>query len=168
MRRGYDNILILETLFGKEVMEEAPHELEDKVDNWVGRFSLWGSLLLSTLIVVGYCIANPPDSEAKQRERTFYRENGMEVMTFIKLPREEMEAFAERQRHPFYRTYVRASENQKLETNALIHNSTDYRPAQYWFNAVFLWFICFTTIWFFGLMTQGVINLVRQSPDVIK
>jgi len=147
-------------------MEEAPHELEDKVDNWVGRFSLWGSLLLSTLITVIYCMANPPDSEEVQRMRIFFRENGMEVTTFIKLPREEMEAFAERQRHPFYRTYVRASENQKLETNALIHNSIDYRPAQYWFNAVFLWFICFTTIWFFGLMTQGVINLVRQRPDL--
>jgi len=28
-----------------------------------------------------------------------------------------------------------------------------------------LWFICFTTIWFFGLMTQGVVNLVRQRPE---
>jgi hypothetical protein len=85
-----------------------------------------------------------------------------------KLPREEMEAFAERQRHPFYRSYVKASENEKADINTQIHNSIDYRPAQYWFNAVFLWFICFTTIWFFGLMTQGVINLVRQKPDLIK
>ncbi len=68
--------------------------------------------------------------------------------------------------HPFYKTYVRASENEKEEINTQIHNSVDYRPAQYWFNAVFLWFICFTTIWFFGLMTQGVINLVRQKPDL--
>ena len=147
-------------------MEEAPHELEDKFDNWVGRFSLWGSLLLSTLATVIYCVANPPDSEEVQRMRIFFRESGMEVTTFIKLPREEMAEFAARQTHPFYKTYVRASENEKEEINTQIHNSIDYRPAQYWFNAVFLWFICFTTIWFFGLMTQGVINLVRQKPDL--
>ncbi len=147
-------------------MEETPHELEDKFDNWVGRFSLWGSILLSTLVTVIYCVANPPDSEEVQRMRIFFRESGMEVTTFIKLPREEMEAFAARQTHPFYKTYVRASENEKKEINAQIHNSIDYRPAQYWINAVFLWFICFTTIWFLGLMTQGVINLVRQKPDL--
>jgi hypothetical protein len=150
----------------KGIMEEAPQELEDKFDNWVGRFSLWGSILLSTLATVIYCVANPPDSEEVQRMRIFFRENGMEVTTFIKLPREEMEAFAARQTHPFYKTYVRASENEKEEINVQIHNSIDYRPAQYWFNAVFLWFICFTTIWFLGLMTQGVINLVRQKPDL--
>lgn len=147
-------------------MEEAPHELEDKVDNWVGRFSLWGSLLLSTLVTVIYCMANPPDSEEVQRMRIFFRENGMEVTTFIKLPREEMAIFAARQTHPFYKTYLRASENEKEEINTQIHNSVDYRPAQYWFNAIFLWFIFFTTIWFLGLMTQGVINLVRQRPDL--
>ncbi len=69
-------------------MEEAPHELEDTVDNWVGRFSLWGSILLSTLITVGYCLGNPPDSEEVQRERIFFRENVMEVTKFIKLPPE--------------------------------------------------------------------------------
>ncbi len=147
-------------------MEETPHELEDKFDNWVGRFSLWGSLLLSTLATAIYCVANPPDSEEVQRMRIVFRENGMEVTTFIKLPREEMEAFAARQTHPFYKTYVRALENEKKEINTQIHNSIDYRPAQYWFNAVFLWFICFTTIWFLGLMIQGVVNLVRQNSDI--
>ena len=149
-------------------MEEAPHELEDKVDNWVGRFSLWGSIVLSTLATVIYCMGNPPDSEEVQRMRIFFRENAMEVSTFIKLPREEMESFASQKKHPFYRTYLRASENEKEEINTQIHNSVDYRPAQYWFNAVFLWFICFTTIWFLGLMTQGVVNLVRQRPDLTK
>ena len=147
-------------------MEETPYELEDTVDNWVGRFSLWGSILLSTLFVVGYCLTYPPDSEEVQRMRIFFRENAMEVTTFIRLPREEMVKFAARQTHPFYKTYLRASENEKEEINTQIHNSVDYRPAQYWFNAVFLWFICFTTIWFLGLMTQGVINLVRQRPDL--
>jgi hypothetical protein len=149
-------------------MEETPYELEDKLDNWVGRFSLWGSLVLSTLATVIYCMGDPPDSEEVQRMRIFFRENAMEVTTFIKLPREERAQFAAQQTHPFYRTYLRASENEKEEINTQIHNSVDYRPAQYWFNAVFLWFICFTTIWFFGLMTQGVINLVRQRPDLIK
>ena len=150
----------------KGIMEETPHELEDKIDNWVGRFSLWGSILLSILATVIYCVANPPDSEEVQRMRIFFRESGMEVTTFIKLPREEMAEFAARQTHPFYKTYVRASENEKKEINTQIHNSIDYRPAQYWFNAVFLWFICFTTIWFLGLMAQGVVNLVRQKPDL--
>ena len=147
-------------------MEEAPHELEDKIDNWIGRFSLWGSILLSTLATVIYCIGNPPDSEEVQRMRIFFRENVMEVTTFIKLPRDEMARFAARQTHPFYASYLRASENEKKEINAQIHNSIDYRPAQYWFNVIFLWLIFFTTAWFLGLMTQGVINLVRQRPDL--
>ncbi len=146
-------------------MEETPHELEDTVDNWVGRFSLWGSILLSTLATLIYCFGNPPDSEEVQRMRIFFRENGMEVTMFIKLRPEEMEGFAARQTHPFYKSYLRASENEKREINAQIHNSIVYRPAQYWFNTVFLWFICFTTVWFLGLMTQGVVNLVRQKPD---
>jgi len=146
-------------------MEETPHELGDTVDNWVGRFSLWGSILLSTLATVIYCLGNPPDSEEVQRMRIFFRENGMEVTMFIKLRPEEMEGFAAQQTHPFYKSYLRASENEKREINAQIHNSIDYRPAQYWFNTVFLWFICFTTVWFLGLMAQGVVNLVRQKPD---
>ena len=147
-------------------MEEKPHELGDTVDNWVGRFSLWGSLLLSTLIAVGYCLANPPDSEEVQRERIFFRENVMEVTKFIKLPPEEMEAFAVQKKHPFYKLYLRVSVNEKLKINALIHNSVDYRPAQYWINTVFLWFMCFATVWFLGLIAQGVVNLVRQKPNL--
>ena len=146
-------------------MEEQPHELEDKIDNWVGRFSLWGSFFLATLATVVYCLSNPPDSEEVQKMRIFFRENVMEVTQFIKLPPEEMERFAAGKSHPFYRTYLRASENEKKEINAQIHNSIDYRPAQYWFSAVFLWFMFFTTFWFLGLMAQGVVNLVRQKPD---
>ena len=145
------------------IMEEAPQELEDKVDNWVGRFSLWGSILLSTLATVIYCMGNPPDSEEVQRMRIFFRESGMEVSQFIKMPPEEMEQFAARQTHPFYKSYMRASENEKKEINAQIHNSVDYRPAQYWVGIVFLWFIFFSTVWFLGLMGQGVVNLVRQK-----
>ncbi|MDH5762604.1 MAG: hypothetical protein OEZ51_06470 [Nitrospinota bacterium] len=147
-------------------MEESPHELEDKIDSWVGRFSLWGSILLSTLATVIYCMGNPPDSEEVQRMRIFFRENVAEVSQFIKLPPEEMKKFAVGKRHPFYKSYLRASENEKKDINAQIHNSVDYRPTQYWFNAVFLWFICFTTIWFMGLMAQGVVNLVRQKPNL--
>lgn len=146
-------------------MEEQPHELEDKVDNWIGRFSLWGSVLLSVLITVGYCVTNPPESEKVQRMRTFFRVSGMDVTTFIKLPPKEMEQFAARKTHPFYKTYLRASVNEQEEINAQIHNSIDYRPAQYWFNVAFLWCIVFTTLWFFGLMAQGVVNLVRQNSD---
>jgi hypothetical protein len=61
---------------------------------------------------------------------------------------------------------LRASENEKREINAQIHNSVDYRPAQYWFNTVFLWFMCFATVWFLGLIAQGVVNLVRQKPGL--
>lgn len=147
-------------------MENAPVELEDSVDNWVARFSLWGSILLSTLFTVGYYFYNPPDSEEVQRMRIFFRDNVMEVTKFIKLRPEEMEAFAARKKHPFYRSYLRASTNEKLKINAQIHNSIDYRPAQYWIGMVFLWFIFFTTVWFLGLMGQGVVNLVRQRPEL--
>ena len=150
----------------KGIMEETPHELDDTVDHWVGRFSLWGAILLSTLITVGYCLANPPDSEEVQRMRTFFRENVREVSQFIRLPLEEMEQFATRQTHPFYKSYLRASVNEKREINAQIHNSVDYRPAQYWFNTVFLWLMCFATVWFLGLIVQGVVNLVRQKPGL--
>ena len=147
-------------------MQDAPFELEDNVDNWVGRLSLWGALLLSTLLAVGYYYKVPPDSEAVQRERTFYRINRMEVTTFIKLPPDEMVAFASRKKHPFYKTYIKASTNQKLETNALIHNSIDYQPTQYWMGLVFGWLIGFLAFWFLGLMGQGVVNLVRQRPEL--
>ncbi len=144
-------------------MEEAPQELEDKVDNWVGRFSLWGSILLATLITVGYCYQNPPDSEEVQRMRIFFRENGMEVSQFIKMSQEEKERFAAWQKHPFYKTYLQSSENEKKDINAQIHNSLDYRPAQYWVGIVFIWCVAFMTLWFLGLMAQGVVNLVRQK-----
>lgn len=147
-------------------MEEQPHELEDTIDNWVGRFSLWGSVLLSTVVTIGFCVVNPPDSDQVQKMRIFFREEAMAVNTFIKLPPEEMQRFAARQTHPFYKTYMRASENEKKVINAQIHNSIDYRPAQYWFNAVFLWFILFTTLWFLGLIFQGAVNLVRQNADL--
>ncbi|NIP99412.1 MAG: hypothetical protein GWM98_02510 [Nitrospinaceae bacterium] len=147
-------------------MEEAPHELGDSIDTWVGRLSLWISLLLATLATVIYCVQNPQDSEEVQRMRIFFRENGMAVTQFIKMPPEEMERFAANQEHPFFKTYIRASENEKKEINAQIHNSIDYRPAQYWFNVVFLWFIFFTTFWFLGLIGQGVVNLVRQNPSL--
>ena len=68
--------------------------------------------------------------------------------------------------HPFYKSYMKASEVEKQEINALIHVSTDYTPNQYWFNLVFLWTIFFTTFWFLGLMTQGVINLMRRNPII--
>lgn len=144
-------------------MEEAPHELDDKVDNWVGRFSLWGSILLATLITAGYCYNNPPDSEEVQRMRIFFRDNGMEVTQFIKMLPEEKERFAAWQKHPFYKTYLQASENEKKKINAQIHNSIDYRPTQYWVGVVFLWFIFFSFVWFLGLMVQGVVNLIRQK-----
>jgi len=127
------------------------------------RVSFWVSFVLATAVVVWYVQANPPDSPEVRNMRIFFKENIMEVMKFLALPREEKPAFAAKKKHPFYKNYLKASEVEKQEIKALVHISADYTPYQYWFNIVFLWTIFFTTFWFVGLMTEGAIILVRQS-----
>ncbi len=147
-------------------MEETTEEIDDTFDQWVGKFSLWGSVLLALLITGWYYQNTPPDTKEVQTMRLYFKENSATVITFIKMPHDEQVKFVAQQKHPFYKSYMKASELEKGEINALIHVSTDYTPNQYWFNLVFLWTIFFTTFWFLGLMTQGVINLMRRNPVV--
>ncbi len=147
-------------------MEEKTEEIDDTFDQWVGKASLWGSVLLALLVTGWYYQNTPPDTEDVQKMRLFFKANSATVITFIKMPHDEKVKFAAQQKHPFYKSYMKASELEKGEINALVHVSTDYTPNQYWFYLVFLWTIFFTTFWFLGLMTQGVINLMRRNPVV--
>ncbi len=123
-------------------------------------------LHVPTLVTVWYYHSNPPDSEEVRRMRLFFKENSATLITFIKMPHDEMQKFAAKEKHPFYKSYQKASEVEKQKIKALIHVSTDYTPNQYWFNMVFLRTIFFTTFWFFGLVIQGVVNLVRRRSIV--
>lgn len=144
-------------------MEETPYELDDKVDKMVGRVSLLISFLLATLGTVWYFQTHPPDSEELRRMRIFFRDNAIEVGEFMRMEYDEKEKYAEKAEHPFYKTYMKASENEKAKIRKIYHESIDYTPNQYWFNLVGLWLILFSTFWFIGLMVQGAVNLVRQK-----
>ena len=147
-------------------MEETTEEIDDTLDRWIGKVSLWGSVLLALLVIGWYYNSSPPDTAEVQKMRIFFKENSAEIITFIKMPYDEKKNYASQKRHPFYKSYMKASEMEKNKINALIHVSTDYTPNQYWFNLVFFWMIIFTTLWFLGLMGQAVINLVRRNPNV--
>ena len=151
-----------------ETMEQVPQELDDRVDKLVGKISLWGAVLLAALGTWMYYDNTPPDTEKMAQMRLFFKNNAIEVGDFLLLPIEEQEVAADQKKHPFYRTYLKASENKKGKIRKIYHESIDYTLYQYWFNLVALWFILFSTLWFFGLMAQGVVNLVRQqdpSPE---
>ena len=136
---------------------------DDKKEKLYRRISFWISIVLSTAAVIWYSSTTPPDSPEMQKMRLFFKNNIMEVSEFIKLSREERKEYAAKKKHPFYKSYAQAPDKERDKIAALIHVSTDYTPYQYWFNLVFLWGICFTTLWFVGLMSEGAIILVRQS-----
>ena len=147
-------------------MEETTEEIDDNFDQWVGKASLWGSVLLALLITGWYYQNTPPDTVEVQKMRLFFKHNSGTLITFIKMPPDEKIEFVARQRHPFYKSYMKATETEKEKINALVHVSTDYTLNQYWFNLIFLWLIAFTSLWFLGLMAQGVVNLVRHNPNL--
>ena len=136
---------------------------DEKKEDLSRRVSFWFSLVVSIALTCWYYTSNPPDTTEVRKMRTFFKENIMDVAKFIRLPYDELEAFAESKAHPFYKTYVKASQAEKEEIKALIHISRDYNPNQYWFNMVFLWVIVFTGLWFMGLMLEAVIILVRRD-----
>lgn len=148
----------------EEKTTEPPEDIqEEKKQKVSSRISLWVSIFLSTAAVVGYYLNNPPDSEEVRRMRMFFKENIIAVTQFINMPRNEQAQFAARQKHPFYKNYQKASEIERERLRALIHLSTDYTPNQYWVNIIFLWFICFTSVWFIGVMTEGALILMRRK-----
>ncbi len=144
-------------------MEQTPHEMDDHVDKLVGKISLWASVLLATLAGYWYYTEKPPDTEEMVKMRLFFKNKAIEVGEFLRLPIEKQEIEADQKKHPFYRSYMKESENRKGKIRKIYHESIDYTPYQYWFNLVGLWFIAFSTFWFVGLMAQGVVNLIRQQ-----
>ena len=136
---------------------------DEKKEKLYGKISIWMALVLSTIITVGYCVTYPPDSKAVQEMRMFFNKNGRTVSKFLHMTREERKAFAEKKRHPFYSSYLKASEVEKEEIKGLAHISFDYTRYQYWFNFVFIWTIGFASFWFIGVMTEGAIILMRKD-----
>jgi len=135
----------------------------DKNRKLMSRISFWISIIVSTAIVVWYVTTHPPDSKEVQKMRIFFKENSRDVSVFIALPRDEMKDYAEQKRHPFYKSFLEKSEADRDKIRAMIHISIDYTPYQYWFNMVFLWIIAFTTLWFFGLMTEGALVIMKKE-----
>lgn len=147
--------------------EEQPilQEIDDATEKLIRKISLWVSLLLTTAIVVWYYQGNPPDSPEVVKMRVFFKERNKVVGTFINMKKNEQIAFAYRSKHPFYKSYIKASTVEQERIRSLIHISTDYTPNQYWFNLFFLWVIFFTFFWFIGLMAEACIVLVRRNSE---
>ena len=148
-------------------MEEEPilEEIDDNTERWIRRISLWVSLLLTTAVVVWYYQENPPDSPEIVKMRMFFKERNMEVGAFINLDKNEQIAFAFKNKHPFYKRYIKVSTVEQERIRSLIHISRDYTPNQYWFNLFFMWVMCFTTFWFIGLMAEACIVIMRRNSE---
>ncbi|MGV7219927.1 MAG: hypothetical protein ACQ9MH_00220 [Nitrospinales bacterium] len=147
-------------------MESSKDVQDSKREKLYSRISFWLSLILATLAMVWYYERNPPDTEEVKKMRIFFKENIMEVTQFIKLNHEEMDVAAAMHKHPFYKTFVKASQTEQDRIRALIHISVDYNSNSYWFNLIFAWTVVFTTLWFLGAITEGIIVLVRQGKNV--
>jgi FtsH-binding integral membrane protein len=146
-----------------KMTENVETELEeDRKEKFLSRVFFWGSMALSLLSCLWYYQATPPDDPAMQRKRVFIAQHAAEILTFLRLPYEEQKEYAENTLHPFFKEFMNASEVEKLNIKALVHNSTDYKPNQYWVNMFFLWIIAFTTYWFLGLAAHAVIQLSER------
>jgi len=123
--------------------EEKPvlQEIEDKKEKWISRISLWVSVLLTTAIVIWYYQSNPPESPEVVRMRVFFKEKNRDVMKFISMDRNEQIAFAFKNKHPFYLSYIRKSTVEQEKIRSLVHVSTD------------------------GLMTEACIVLMRRETE---
>ena len=146
-------------------MEEEPilEEIEDSKEKWISRISLWVSLLLTTAVVIWYYQDNPPDSPEVVKMRMFFKERNQEVGKFINMKKNEQIAFAFKNKHPFYKRYIKLSTVEQERIRSLVHISTDYTPNQYWFNLFFMWVIFFTTFWFVGLMAEACIVIIAAT-----
>ena len=148
-------------------MEEEPilEEIDDNTERWIRRISLCVSLLLTTAVLVWYYQGNPPASPEVIKMRMFFKERNMEVGKFINLDKNEQIAFAYKNKHPFYKRYIKVSTVEQERIRSLIHISTDYTPNQYWFNLFFLSVMSFTTFWFIGLMIEACIVIMRRNSE---
>ena len=138
-------------------------EKEDKIEKVSSVISFWLAAVVSVIVVFAYYRSTPPDDPATQKMRLFFRDNIMEVAEFIKLPFDEQVAFAARQKHPFYRGYMKAGETEKEKLRALVHVSDDYSPNHYWLNVAFLWVIVFSSVWFVAKIVEGILVMVRDK-----
>ena len=148
-------------------MEEQPilEEIDDNTERLIRRISLWTSLLLTAAVVVWYYQANPRDSPEIIKMRMFFKERNMEVGKIINLDKDEQVAFAYKNKHPFYKKYIKASTVEQERIRSLIHISRDFTPNQYWFNLFFLFVMSFTTFWFIGLMIEACIVIMRRNSE---
>jgi len=147
------------------MQEEKPilEEIEDSKEKLISRISLWVSIFLTSAIAIWYYQTTPPDSPEVVRMRVFFKEKNREVMTFLNMDRNEQIAFAYKNKHPFYKSYVMTSTVEQERIRSLAHISTDFTPNQYWFNLVFMWVIFFTAFWFLGLMAEACIVIMRRN-----
>ena len=148
-------------------MEEQPilEEIDDNTERLIRRISLWTSLLLTAAVVVWYYQANPRDSPEIIKMRMFFKERNMEVGKFINLDKDEQVAFAYKNKHPFYKKYIKASTVEQERIRSLIHISRDFTPTQYWYNLIFLFVMSFTTFWYIGLMIEACIVIMRRNSE---
>jgi len=143
---------------------EASEDFRDgKKEKLYRKISIWTALVLSTVVTLAYGVTHPPDTREVQNMRLFFNKNGHTVSKFLRLPREEQKAFARKEKHPFYSSYLKSSEIEKEEIKALVHISFDYTPNQYWISFIFIWTIGFASFWFIGVMVEGAIILVRKD-----
>ena len=136
---------------------------DQKQDRFYSRIFFWTSITISILVTGYYYITNPPPKGAEKRMKVFIAKNAKDVTEFLRMTRDEQKAFADRKKHPFYSNYNKASENTRLDIRGQVHNSVDYKPAQYWFNLAFLWCIFFSTVWFIGLIIEAAIQINRTK-----
>jgi hypothetical protein len=136
---------------------------DQKQDRFYSRIFLSVAMILSFAITGWYYINNPPAEGVERKMKLFFAKNAMDVTEFLRMTRDEQKAFAEKNKHPFYSKYISASETSRLNIRGEVHNSVDYKPAQYWFNLGFMWAIFFLSSWFIGVMIQAAIQINRTS-----
>ena len=140
-------------------------EKEDRIEKVSSAISFWVATVISIVSIFAYYKSTPPDDLTTQKMRLFFRDNIMEVSEFIKLPFDEQNAFALKQTHPFYKSYMKSSETEKEKIRAIIHISDDYSPNHYWLNVAFLWLIVFSSVWFIAKIVEGILIMVRDKES---
>jgi hypothetical protein len=141
---------------------------DQKKDRFYSRFFLATAIVLSLAITGWYYLNNPPAEGIEKRMKMFFAKNGKDVTEFLRMTRDEQKAYTEKNKHPFYSKYISASETSRLNIRGQVHNSVDYKPAQYWFNLGFMWAIFFATFWFIGVMIQAAIQINRNKDIEMK
>ena len=138
---------------------------EDK-DTLFSKISFWTSIILSVGVCLWYYVANPPDEGANKEMRLFIAKNGKNVTEFLRMAREDKTNYAKKNRHPFYKNYIEASEVTKQESKGIVHTSLDYKSNQYWFYLGFFGLISFFGFWFIGQMTEAIVQIVQEEKKM--